>query len=86
MCVVSSIMDNWNQRYPLYYPAITAVSREEFEALKYEVEELKNLLKVAKEFDEKTGQPDCELEEKFELLKRVAEAVGVDLRDVIKNE
>lgn len=58
------------------------ISREEFDALRCEVEELKALLLAAKAFDEATGQPDCEMDEKVELIKRVAEAVGVDLEDL----
>jgi hypothetical protein len=67
-------------------PAITYtapdVGREEFDRLKNEVEELKVLLRAAKKFDEATGQPDCEVDEKVALIKRVAELVGVDMGDV----
>jgi hypothetical protein len=71
---------------PTIQPAITysfpEVSREEFDRLKNEVEELRTLLQAAKKFDEATGQPDCEVEEKVALIKRVAELVGVDMGDV----
>jgi hypothetical protein len=73
---------------PFVYPqpgttmTFVGVSRDEFEALKREVEEMKQLLLAAKRIDEITGQPDCETDDKVELLKRVAEAVGVDLEDV----
>ena len=59
------------------------VSRKEFDKLKREVEELKRLLVNAKEIDEKTGQPDCEMEDKVEFLRKIAEFVGVDLSDAI---
>lgn len=96
MCTVSAVGDAWRQdfpeRWPHTYPSsgsgginITGVSRQEFEALKAEVEQLRILLKAAKAFDEATGQPDCEVDEKVELIKRVAEAVGVDLEDVFGN-
>lgn len=58
------------------------VSREEFDALKKEVQKMKRLLKNAKEIDEVTGQPDCEMEAKVALLKQVAKLVGVNLGDV----
>lgn len=84
------------QRYPWVYPNATPnqpsgtttinftpqVSRDEFLALKREVEELRKLLLAAKAFDEATGQPDCEVDEKVELIKKIAEIVGVDLGDV----
>lgn len=58
-------------------------SRAEFDALKREIEELKELLKAAKKFDEATGQPDCQMDEKVELIRRIAELVGVDLEGVL---
>lgn len=94
MCTVSAVGDEWGRTFPDRWPNvpvypqttttvfITEVSKEDFEALKQEVEELKQLLLAAKRFDEATGQPDCEMDEKVELIKRIAEAVGVDLEDV----
>jgi cell division FtsZ-interacting protein ZapD len=79
--------------YPPYSPAtgigstthihIPGVSQEEFNKLKAELEELKKLLIAAKIFDEKTGQPHCEAEDKVALLKRVADALGVDIKDAL---
>ena len=58
-------------------------SKEEFEKLKKEVQELAKLLKAAKKYDAATGQPDCEMAEKVAFIKHIAETVGVDLKDVI---
>jgi hypothetical protein len=75
--------------YPPYIPGIgpntniPGVSHNEFNRLKVELEELKKLLIAAKIFDEKTGQPHCEAEDKVELLKRVAAALGVDIKDAL---
>lgn len=90
MCTVSMIGDGYRDQFPnrwpdLYPPGaekLGSVTRAEFEALKQEVEELKKLLLAAKEFDEKTGQPDCEIDEKVELIKKIAEMVGVDMDEV----
>lgn len=57
-------------------------TREEFEALKKEMEELKKLLKAAQEYDTKTGQHDCEMEEKIALIKKISKIVGVDFNDI----
>ena len=38
---------------------------------------------AAKEYDERNNEPDCEVDEKMDLLRRVAKLVGVDLDDVI---
>lgn len=96
MCVVSAVGDDWGRsfpdRYPNFYPSTGTgtsgvivpgeVPREEFDALRKEVEELKILLLAAKRFDEATGQADCEMDEKIELIRRVAEVVGVDVDEV----
>ena len=93
MCAVSMIGDHYTQKWQqgaggaggfgttqIVYPP---PSREEFDALKKEVLDMKELLKRAKEYDEKTHQKDCETEQKLELLRQVAKAVGVDLEDVL---
>jgi len=58
------------------------ITRQEFEDLKKEVEEMKKILQKAKEYDERTNQPHCEMESKVALLKQVAALVGVSLEDV----
>lgn len=58
------------------------VTQQQFDELKKEMEELKQLLKAAIKFDEKTNQPHCEQEEKIQLIRKVAELVGVDMKDV----
>ena len=94
--MVSNIGDvygkKWQDYTPPYIPPqtttivfpVSEVSRAEFEALRKEVLALKELLLAAKKFDEKTGQPDCEMGEKIAIIRKVAEAVGVNLDDVFK--
>ena len=91
MCTVSMIGDHFNDKWkqPPYrqiFTNIPDVSRAEFEALKKEVEEMKALLKRAKEYDEKNNEPNCEIEEKMAMLRKFADAVGIDLDDVIKKK
>lgn len=94
MCVVSMVGDFYGDRWRPYVPTYPAtgtapiiiqpqVSREEFEVLKREVEQCKELLRRAKAYDEANGEPDCEMDEKLALLRKVAELVGVDLDDVL---
>lgn len=80
--------DKWDDRQ--WFPNIgqlgylvPPISREEFDALKREVVEMKELLRRAKLYDEKNGEPACEIDEKMDLLRKVAKLVGVDLNDVI---
>lgn len=93
MCIVSAVGNNYRDTFPgryhfWPYPTpqspinIQGVSQAEFDKLKKEVEELKELLKAAKKFDEATDQKDCEMDEKVEFIKKLAEFVGVDLGDV----
>jgi hypothetical protein len=96
MCTVSNIGDTYRDRWypvpttptvPTTWPnsqtIITSpISREEFDALKREVEQMKRELIAAKAKDAAEGNPDCEMEDKIAILRRVAEAVGVDLDDV----
>lgn len=65
-------------------PPVETVKKEDFEALRKEVMELKELLKAAIKYDKETGEPDCHMDEKIELIKQVAKYVGVDLKDVFK--
>lgn len=91
MCTVSMIGDHFSEKwkqppYQQIFTNIPDVSRAEFEALKKEVEEMKALLKRAKEYDEKNNEPNCEIEEKMAMLRKFADAVGIDLDDVIKKK
>lgn len=91
MCTVSMIGDHFNDKwkqppYQQIFTNIPDVSRAEFESLKKEVEEMKALLKRAKEYDEKNNEPNCEIEEKMAMLRKFADAVGIDLDDVIKKK
>lgn len=100
MCTVSMVGDYWKDIYPEKYPWIKEYpgsglvptitypdgpTKEEFAALKKEVEELKILLLAAKRFDTATNQHDCHMDEKVALIKKIAEIVGVSMEDVFKD-
>lgn len=91
MCVVSMISDHYLDKWnlPKSFPPNTtytypAVTRSEFEELKKEVLEMKILLQKAIEYDIKNDEPDCHIDDKVAILKKVAEMVGVSLEDVFK--
>lgn len=90
MCVVSMVGDHYNDKwnnqpfYPQGQPQIQwSPTQAEFDALKREVEEMKALLKRAKEYDERNNEPNCELEEKMATLRKIAELVDISLDDII---
>ena len=87
MCVVSMVGDHYTDRWNQFntnYSFLDMITRAEFDRLKAEVEEMKRALIAAKLIDQVTGQPDCEKPEKVALLKKMAEALGVDLEDVFE--
>ncbi len=92
MCVASMIADHYRDKWwpaqPYVQPSIqwnwyNGPSREEFDKLRSDVDEMIALLKRAKLYDIAAKQPDCEMDEKMALLRRVAELVGVDLDKAI---
>jgi hypothetical protein len=64
-------------------PTPEGPTREEVDALRKELKDLRKLLKAATKFDEKTNQPDCESEEKVAFLRKLAELFDVDLSEVL---
>jgi hypothetical protein len=71
--------DNSNKFKEFVFP-----SKQEFDALKREVEDLKELLKKAIQYDKNTNQPNCEDAKKKEFLKNLAQMLGVDLKEVLQ--
>jgi hypothetical protein len=61
------------------------VSQADFDKLKAEVEEMKKQLAAALAQDKKDGLEGCERNkaDKHDLLRKIAELVGVDLKDVL---
>lgn len=84
MCVVSMVVDNWNDHFTQQSPAIQELNHElRIVQLERELELLKNQIKSAKAYDKKTGQPDCEDEEKVEKLKAIAKLLDLDISEVL---
>jgi hypothetical protein len=74
MCVISLVLDYGNQNWPQQWsqpptnptPPVVAEEQRKF------IDAFKKLMEAAKEFDEVTGQADCEDPEKAQLLDRIA--------------
>lgn len=74
--------NKWHQ--PNYGWIYTGPTKEQFDELRKEVLEMKELLKKAIKYDEVNNEPECQIEEKMETLKKVAKMVGIDLDDILK--
>ena len=99
MCVVSMIGDHFKDHLKPYQPYLPQqpttgtplsdylqplISKQEFDDLKKEVENMKKLLIKARIYDEQNNEPNCEMEEKVKFLKEIAKFVGVNLDEVFK--
>lgn len=98
MCTVSNVGDLGRKIYePWVQPSwpivpeekvlpdikiIPGVTREEFDQLRRDMEDLREVLKAAQIVDEKLGLADCEMEEKVSFLKAVAKLLDVSLEEV----
>ena len=89
MCVVSMIMEHYTEKWdaPRRYGDPIDYSLPHFNPPAIspkEVAEFKRLLERAREYDKKHNEPDCELEEKRQALKRVADKLGLDIAFIDK--
>lgn len=92
MCTLSMVGDHYSEKWQPVLPQIlpipdetyknNPISRWEFEQLRREVEDMKALVERALQYDREHNEPDCQVEEKLEVLRKVAEFVGIDLDEV----
>lgn len=86
MCVVSMVMDHFHDKWKDYQlPPVTPLPWGSVN-ITYpspitpeEINEFRKLLERAREYDKKNNEPDCELQEKKELVKQLAEKLGVKI-------
>lgn len=57
-------------------------SKKNAKALKKDIKALKKLLKAAIEYDRKTGQPDCHIDEKVGVIKALAKEMGISMKGI----
>jgi hypothetical protein len=67
---------------PLFPSGSPPPSREEFNELKDLVLQMKKELEAARAQDIANNEPDCEMEDKVAVLKKIAQMVGVSLENV----
>lgn len=89
MCVMSMVMDHyWDKWRPPTWPYVPPLDTEAWKLIPVppapkitseEVEEFRRLLERAREYDRQNNQPDCELAEKKERIKKLADQLGVKI-------
>ena len=84
MCAVSYVGDYFRDTWPKKnngweYVEVNGPTRYEFNKLKEEVEALRDLVESAKKYDEVLGEPDCEIDDKVERIRKVAKHFGVEI-------
>lgn len=89
MCVVSNhydyYYDKWKKYEPFEWPPhiepltpLTPYTPRKF-VTQEDIDEFHKLLDRAREYDKKHNQPDCELEEKKEKLRKLAKELGIEI-------
>lgn len=84
MCAYSMIVDHkiheWQDRLRPKLPVPPFLpTPQPPQITKEEVEEFRRLLERAREYDQRTNQPDCEDGDKKRALKLIADKLGVDI-------
>jgi hypothetical protein len=67
-----------------WIPYNPPATKEDIEDLREEIEDLKDLLKRAIKYDADNNQPKCEDAVKKEVLIKLGELVGIDLKEILK--
>ena len=70
MCTVSMIMDHYGDKWDRYPPSLPTQE---------EINEFKELLNRAREYDKRNNEPNCELKEKRDKILKLAEELGVKI-------
>lgn len=87
MCVYSMIADSWIDRLtpmvpaqpPIFPPPVVVPIPNPTPSILVDFKFLEEQLRKAAEYDRKNNEPDCELEEKKETLRRLAKQLGVEI-------
>jgi len=78
MCVVSMVMDHYTDRWKPMIPSQPILEMIP-QIPQADIDEFYKLLERAREYDRKNGEPDCELEEKKEAIRKIAKQLGVEI-------
>jgi len=78
MCVMSMVMDFYNDKWEEKFKNIRLHPLNlEPPITDEEINEFRQLLERAHEYDKKHNEPNCEMEEKKEKIRKLAQELGV---------
>lgn len=72
------VMDHYADKWGRQTPVSTITSLPNFPT-QQEIDEFRQLLERAREYDRKNGEPDCELQQKRQKLLDLARELGVEI-------
>lgn len=85
MCVMSMIIDHYNEKWQPYMPKQWPIIQETPSNIKFpkfptkeELDEFWKLYERAKEYDRKNHEPDCETKEKIDKLLDLAKSLNIE--------
>ncbi len=92
MCVVSMIMDHYDDKWNKKIQKPQTIKYEPGDGVdipgviypfpfitKEEIEEFRTLLERAREYDKRNNEPDCEMESKRQRILDLAKELGVEI-------
>ena len=88
--VMDHYWDNWKDRTPAPYLVVPSQPFQPYippnpiqpvtpPITPEEIAEFRKLLERAREYDKRNNEPDCELDEKKQRLKKLAEELGISI-------
>lgn len=82
--IADHFIDKWSQppyqpSQPFVWPSTIPIPPVTNPLTQAEIDELRKLLERAREYDKKNNEPNCELDEKKERLKKLAKDLGYDI-------
>lgn len=87
MCTVSMVIDHYTKKPNDYWTNPWVEPLRPHNPMDYvppkiddsKVKDFMELLEKARKYDELTNQPDCEMDDKKEALKKLADYLGVEI-------
>ena len=83
--ITDHYLDKWGKYVPSY-PTVPITAPffppqlPDPKELQEQLEEFQKLITRAKEYDKKNNEPDCELDEKRQALKKIADELGIEIK------